>query len=167
MDGYRRRLLDRLLIEVDRAERGIAICAEAEGDEVGEVEPGDALRAIAAHARASARLIAPLLPPRPAARTAVALAALARALRRLVVIRVLDGERAYRAVLADVHRQLDVVHLIRAIAHREALAGVVGWCDAWLALRTPMLARAGRALAWFADDPVLALHVRPALHLQQ
>ncbi|HTJ45162.1 MAG TPA: hypothetical protein VL463_23815 [Kofleriaceae bacterium] len=163
MSEYRRRLLDRLLLEVDRAERWIALAAEREGDVAGEHEPGDALRAIASHARASARLLAPLLPPRAPARTAVALAAALGALRRLVLLRVFDGERAYRAMLGDLHRELDLVHLLHAVAAREDLPGVTAWCDAWLTLRAPMLARAELALAWFADDPRLALHVRAAL----
>ena len=165
MDGYRRRLLDRLLVEVDRAERWTALCAENEGDAVGEVTPGDALRAIAAHARTSPRSLAPLMPPRRPARTVEVLTSLVRSLRRLILIRVLDGERAYRAVLADLHREIDLVHLIHGVAAREELAGVSAWCDAWLALRAPLVARAELALAWFVDDPHLALHVRPALHL--
>lgn len=144
-----RRLLDKLIREVARAELQAIEHAPREARRLGEVPPVAALHMIARHASAMRpRFVAMAnahdlkLPRRGATRST---------LRGILVDRIHDAERAFRTALLDLRHGADLVQLMRETARREQVFGVIRWCDDWLAERRVLIARGEAQLAWYAD----------------
>ena len=81
-------------------------------------------------------------------------------LRHLVVDRVIDDERSFRTALLDLRHGVDVIKLLREVARRELLFGVIRWCDDWLRARRPLVACVEAQLAWYAGQPTIVIGVR-------
>jgi len=151
MQSDRRRLLDKLLRELQRSETQAIEHPSREGRRLGETAPVLALREVALHAQQlRPRLVHALdghalVPGRVSATFST--------LRQLVVGRVYDAERSFRGALLDLRHGVDVVRVLRDVARLEELFALIRWCDDWLAARRTLVARVEAQLAWFAEQP--------------
>lgn len=149
-----RRLLEKLIREIGRSELQAIDHPAREAKRIGERPPVLALRDVALHAAVMrARFDALLLAHDiPVHRNGIG--ATLATLRHLVVDRVVDDERSFRTALLDLRHGIDVVKLLREVARREVLFGVIRWCDDWLGARRTLVARVEAQLAWFAERTV-------------
>ena len=156
------RLLEKLLREIARAEVLAIEAPEREARRIGEAPPIAALVAVAEHAELMHGRFAWLLERHELALhlTRGPLGSTLSSLRHLVVDRVVNAERAYRSVLLELRHGLDVVKLLREIARREKLFGLIRWCDDWLTARRTLVTRAEAQLPWFVEQEQLA-ELRP------
>lgn len=137
-------------------------------ERLGDVPPSIALRAVAAHANealdelpklAKVRGI-PLAAPGQLAADALA------AVRRLLVDRLVDHERAYRATLLEMRRGLDLVRTLRAAADDEGDDDLAAFCDRWLPVRERLVSGVAAELPWLARHPAFGrMHPVPAFGL--
>jgi hypothetical protein len=149
----RRRLLDKLLRELQRSEAQALEHPSREGRRLGETPPVDALRDVAMHALAMRPRLQLALEGHGLTAGRGGIGATLSTLRQLVTDRIHDAERAYRAALLDLRHGLDVVRVLREVARLEELFGLIRWCDDWLPARRTLIARVEAHLAWFADQP--------------
>jgi hypothetical protein len=156
------RLLDKLVREITRAELQAIDHPVRERRRLGDSPPVQALRDVALHAGAMQPRFETLLRGHDVALHRGGLGATLATLRHLVVERVIDAERAYRTALLDLRHGIDVVKLLRDVARREMLFGVIRWCDDWLGARRTLVARVEAQLAWFAEDAEVAIGISPA-----
>lgn len=149
-----RRLLDKLIHEIGRSERQAIEHASREQKRVGDVPPVEALRDVAVHAsKMRARFLILLTGHDVSSRRG--LGATLATLRDLIFDRSIDPERAFRTALLDLRHGLEVAKLLREVARRQELFGVIRWCDDWLGARRTLVARAEAQLSWFADQEIL------------
>lgn len=131
-----------------------------EARRLGDTPPGDALRAISAHAQAMRPRLDALL-ERRATRRGVRIGALVGELfslaRTLFADRMIDTERSYRGTLLGCDHGTDIVRMLSAIAERDGDQRLALFCKEWLAGRLALLSRARSELAWFAQEPHAAL----------
>jgi hypothetical protein len=146
----RRRLLDKLLRELVRAENHAVDHAPREAKRLGETPPVVALRAVAVHAARMRPRLLHVLDGHALPSSSGALATTFTTLRQLVADRVYDAERAYRSALLELRHGIDIVRVLRDVARLEELFAMIRWCDDWLAARRTLVARVEAQLAWFA-----------------
>jgi len=158
-----RRLLDKLVREITRAELQAIDHPVREGRRIGDSPPVLALRDVALHAGAMQPRFETLLQGHDVALHRGGFGATLATLRHLVVERVVDAERSYRTALLDLRHGIDVVKLLRDVARREMLFGVIRWCDDWLGARRTLVARVEAQLAWFAEDTEVTIGISSAL----
>ncbi|MDQ3364432.1 MAG: hypothetical protein M3680_03295 [Myxococcota bacterium] len=154
----RRRLTDKLIREISRAETQACEHAPREANRIGDVPPVHALREVATHAAAMRARFELLLQGHGIASRTGAGASLA-SLRNLVVDRVVDPERAFRTAVLDLRHGIDVVKLLREIARCDELFGVIRWCDDWLGARRSLVARVEGQLPWFTAQAGVELGI--------
>ena len=152
-----RRLLQRLIRETARSEAQALEHPVRETKRIGPMPPIEALQHVADHAALMQERFARVLEsheleaqaPRGGIATTLA------SLRHLVVDRVVDPERAYRTALLDLRHGLEVVKLLREIARREMVFGLIRWSDDWLRARRTLVARVEAQLGWFAEKEAI------------
>lgn len=152
-------LHDRLLRELAESERETGLhCRHEAGRHEGEV--ADILHEIAAHAeQTEARIRAQIASAPPIAELFTnAVSRTVSSIRTLGVDRVIAHERSYRATLLGVRQSLDTAHLLLAAAERAFRPQIKSLCEAMIAIREPLVARAADAMIWFVDHPSDALH---------
>jgi hypothetical protein len=157
----RRRLLEKLLRELSRAEGHAIEHPAREVKRLGETPPVEALRDIAVHALAMKPRFAQVLDGHGLTTGRGAITATLSSLRHLVTDRIHDAERAYRAALLDLRHGVDVVRVLREVARLEELFALIRWCDDLLAARRTLVARVEAQLQWFAEQALVA---RPRSH---
>jgi hypothetical protein len=161
-----RHLLDKLIRAIGRSETEAIDHPARETKRVGDAAPVIALREVAAHASAMQLRFDDVLRRHeiPVHRSGLAgLGATLVALRYLVVDRVVDAERSFRASLEGLRRGLDLVKLLRDVSRRQELFGVIRWCDDWLGARRTLVAGVEAQLGWFAQQQTTELMFSPAL----
>jgi hypothetical protein len=156
-----RRLLEKLIREITRAEAQALDHPVREAKRVGEVAPVHALREVALHAAIMRPRFEEVITGHGISRHRSGLGASLATLRHLVVDRVIDAERSFRTSLLDLRHGIDVVKLLREVARREELFGVIRWCDTWLGARRTLVARVEAQLAWYAERSVIAREDAP------
>ncbi|HEU0031511.1 MAG TPA: hypothetical protein VFQ53_12820 [Kofleriaceae bacterium] len=57
---------------------------------------------------------------------------------------------------------MEIVKLLREVARRDILFGVIRWCDDWLGARRTLVARVEAQLPWFAEHAGVAIGIDPA-----
>ena len=154
-----RRLLDKLVREITRAELQAVDHPVREARRIGDSPPVLALREVALHAGAMRPRFETLLQGHDVTLHRGGFGATLATLRHLVVERVIDAERSYRTALLDLRHGIDVVKLLRDVARREMLFGVIRWCDDWLCARRTLVAGVEAQLGWFAEDAEIALGI--------
>ncbi|MDB4963523.1 MAG: hypothetical protein JWP01_3522 [Myxococcales bacterium] len=152
-----RRLLEKLIREITRAETQAIDHPVREAKRIGETAPIVSLREVATHAAAMRTRFQDVLHAHEISVHRGTLGATLATLRHLVVDRVIDAERSFRTALLDLRHGIDVVKLLREVARREELFGVIRWCDDWLGARRTLVARVEAQLAWFAEQHALSL----------
>lgn len=157
----RRRLLDKLLRELMRAEVQALDHAPREARRIGESPPVIALRDVAVHALAMRPRLQLALEGHDLASGRGGISATLSTLRQIVTDRMHDAERAYRAALLDLRHGLDVVRVLREVARLEGYFALIRWCDDWLAARRALVSRVAAQLAWFAEQPAVPPEPQP------
>ncbi len=150
-DRKSHRLLEKLIREVTRAEIEANEHAVREGRLLGDAPPVLALRAVSDHANAHRARFFGMLHAHGIVVQRSMFSATIATLRNMVVERVQDPEHAFRSALLDLRHGLDVVRLLREVARREELFGLIRWCDDWLGARRTLLASVEAQLAWFEE----------------
>ena len=148
----RRRLIDKLLREVGRAEAQAIEHAPREIKRVGHTPPTAALFDVARHAATMRPRFEEMMRAHDLPHGRARIRATLSNLRHLVVDRLADAERAYRSALLDLRHGMDVVKLLREAARRETLFGIIRWSDDWLGERRTLVARVEANLGWFAEQ---------------
>jgi len=149
----RRRLLDKLVRELMRAEAQALDHAPREARRIGESPPVLALRDVAAHSISMRDRLALALDGPDLAGCRGGIRAAMSTPHPIGTDRVHDAERAYRSALLDLRHGLDVVQVLREVARLEGLFAVIRWCDDWLPARRTLVSRVEAQLAWFAEQP--------------
>jgi hypothetical protein len=154
----RRRLVDKLVRELVRAEAQALEHPLRESRRIGESPPVTALREVAGHALAMKPRLAQALEGHDLVSSRRGISTTLSTLRQLVTDRIHDSERAYRTSLLDLRHCIEVVRVLRDVARLEQLFAVIRWCDDWLPARRTLVARVEAQLAWFAaqsfiDEP--------------
>ena len=151
----RRRLLDKLLRELVRAEAHAIEHAPREAKRIGEMPPVQALRDVAAHALSMRPRFGVVIEGHALAPARGGIGGTLSTLRQLVTDRIHDAERAYRGALLDLRHGVDVVRVMREVARHEELFALIRWCDDWLLARRTLVARVEAQLAWCAAQPAV------------
>lgn len=157
----RRRLLDKLIREITRAELQAIEHPVRESRRIGDSPPVQALRDVAMHAGAMRPRLETILDGHEVSLQRAGFGATLATLRHLVVDHVVDAERSYRTALLDLRHGLDVAKLLREVARRDMVFGLIRWCDDWLAARRTLVARVEAQLAWFAEDEGITIRLSP------
>jgi hypothetical protein len=150
-----RRLLDKLIREISRAETQATEHAPREAKRIGDVPPVLALRDVATHAAVMRSRFVEMLSAHEIRLGRTGIGATLATLRHLVVDRVTDAERSFRTALLDLRHGVELVKLLREIARREVLFGVIRWCDDWLGARRTLVARVEAQLEWFPEQALM------------
>jgi hypothetical protein len=154
------RLKQKLCRELSQSEHSAIVQPRREARRLGDIPPGDALRAIAAHAEAMRPRLDALLVKR-ATQRGVRIGALVGEMfslvRHFIADRVIDTQRSYRGTLLGLDHGADIVRMLAAISHRDGDERLAAFCAEWLEQRLALLERARRELVWFAKEPRAAL----------
>jgi hypothetical protein len=153
MQSDRRRLLDKLLRELQRSETSAIEHAPREARRIGESAPVLALRDVGVHAQQLRPRLHRALDGHALATSEGRLSGTFSTIRNLVADHVYDAERAFRGALLDLRHGIDVVRVLREVARLEELFALIRWCDDWLSARRTLVARVEAQLAWFAEQP--------------
>ncbi len=156
-----RKLREKLCRELSQSEHSAIAQPRREAKRLGDVPPARALLAIAQHAESQRARFDALAAARGAGRVGLGLGKwigeLFSLLRHYLFDRLIDTERSYRGTLLGVTHGVDIVRLLSAVATREGDAHLLGFCEEWLNTRLSLLSLAQEQLAWFADQPQLAV----------
>jgi len=151
-----RRLLEKLIRDILRAETQAIDHPVREAKRIGDAPPVVALQEVATHAAAMRARFLRVLATNEISLPTGTLGATLATLRHLVVDRVVDPERSFRTVLYDLRHGVDIVKLLRVVTRNIGLFGVIRWCDDWLGARRTLVACVEAQLAWFAEREVRA-----------
>jgi hypothetical protein len=155
-----RKLEQKLCRELSQSEHSAIVQPRREARRLGDVPPAHALLAISEHAKAVRPRLDALIERRTSARgieIGRALGELFSVVRTFVVDQMIDTERSYRGTLLGLDHGIDIVRMLAVISARDGDEHLAMFCDEWLTQRLALVDRARGELAWFADQPTLAL----------
>lgn len=152
-------LVATLLPEAFQTEEAAASHGPREAERLGEVPPSHAMLAIAEHATRALRELKKLVELRGYGEPtgAAGIGRLFSNLRNFGTDLVLCSEKSYRATLLGLHHGIDTILLLEDAAVANGDEGLADFCSKWLAERTSLVAEAERDLAWFAQNPDIAM----------
>lgn len=156
------RLLEKLIRETLRSEAQAVDYPVRETKRIGEAPPVVALHEVATHAAGMRTRLLAVLNDNEVPINKGSLGATLASLRHLVVDRVSDPERSFRTALLELRHGLDAVKLLRDVARRVELFGVIRWCDDWLGARRTLVARVEAQLVWFTEQETRARSSLPS-----
>jgi hypothetical protein len=162
------KLCTKLCRELAQSERSAVVQPQREARRLGDVSPAHALLAIAEHAKElRPRFEALMVKRQPnGIKIGRAFGELFSMIRHAIADRVIDAERSYRGTLLGLRHGVDVVRLLREVALREHDTYLMRFCDEFLIERVALIEGAEQALAWFAEQPALAIRSGMRLALQ-
>jgi hypothetical protein len=152
--------LERSLLSLARAafktERTAMRHCQREADRIRHTAPVGTLLAIAQHAQASLGLL-PSVMERDGLTIGLhdghdepnVFAELREALSGLW----LEGARAFRAMLLNLRHGIELMRNVAASASASRRLALAGFCEAWIATRTSLLAQAESELLWLLEHP--------------
>ena len=156
-----RRLKEKLCRELSQSEQSAIVQCRREARRLGDIPPARALLAISEHAARNRPRLDSLIEGRRATVRGVELGKLVgtlfSTLRHYLFDRLIDTERSYRGTLLGLDHGVDIVHMLAAITLRDGDEHLGMYCAEWLMERTALVQRARAELAWFAEQPKLAL----------
>lgn len=158
-------LVATLLPEAFQTEQSAASHCAREAERLGDASPSHAMLAIAEHATRTLRELTKLVELRGYGEPtgAAGIGRLFSNLRNFGTDLVLSSEKSYRATLLGLHHGIDTVMLLEDAAIANGDQGLADLCSKWLSERTSLVAEAERDLAWFAQNPELAMsRAKPA-----
>lgn len=156
-----RKLKEKLCRELSQSEHSAIVQPRREARRLGEIPPAKALLAVSQHAAAVRPRLDSLIEGRRATVRGVevgrAVGEVFSLLRHYLFDRIIDTERSYRGTLLGLDHGIDIVHMLAAITLRDGDEHLGMFCAEWLVERTALVQQARAELAWFADQPKLAL----------
>lgn len=153
------KLVATLLPEALQAETSAAIHCGREAERLGGVPAGVAMRAVAEHAERTLPDLRDLVEGR-GQKSAYAGRPIGRTLssvRELATDIVISQEKSYRGTLLGIHHGLVTFMLLEDAATATSEQVLADFCSEWLAERATLTATVERDLAWFAQNPQIAL----------
>jgi putative NIF3 family GTP cyclohydrolase 1 type 2 len=76
----------------------------------------------------------------------------------------IDSERSYRGTLLGMRHGVDVLRLLHDFAEAVGKQDLRQFCEAWLAVRVPLVQQVDEQLRWFAQNPDEAVKIaRPLM----
>lgn len=147
--------LSNLMRELFQTERSAKEHPTVEAERLGDVPPAHAMRAVAEHAEAALADLPRLAKAHdlPDSAGGEAAGKALSILRDTFGDLLLSVEKSYRGTLLGMRHGVDLVELIREVAHGEGIPELAAWCSAWLDRRRPLVEAAAKELAWFATHP--------------
>lgn len=158
-EAAHRELMVELFRELFQAERSAADHCVREAERLGDVGPAAVLRTIAVHALQSLNEL-PLLASAeglPASGVAQALGSFFSTVRTTALDWLVQEQISYRGTLLGLRHGLDVARLLGHTADETMSEGLGEWCGEWVLAREPLVRVATEELAWFAQNPHLAI----------
>ncbi len=155
------KLTKTLFPEVFQTENSAVLHPEREAKRLGgATPPARAMRAISAHATAALRRLHALAAKRgrdSAESGGLAIGRLFSILRAFGSDLVLSSEKSYRATILGARHGLGVFMLLEQAALVEGDRELADFCAEWIAERSKLVEGAERELAWFAQNPDVAM----------
>jgi hypothetical protein len=152
------KLAAKLCRELAQSEHSALVHPRREAKRLGDVLPAHALLAIAEHAEHTRPRLEAILKKRGVGHgVGQSVGSAFSAMRHALFDRMIDKERSYRGTLLGFHHGIDILRLLREVALRREDTLLVKFCDELLIERLALIERAEQALAFFADEPALAL----------
>jgi hypothetical protein len=158
----------KLLRELFQCEHDVATHPAREARRFGDTPPGIALRAIANHGAVALGQLSLISRHGTEARAKLGhlVGEVVSLTRYLFVDRLIDAERSYRATLLGLKHGIDVIRMLREVAERDGDLALSLWCEDTLIERESLVHEAEMAMAWFAEEPRMALRSGAALALR-
>ena len=159
MSDPRVRLRDKVCRELAQAEHDARLHTRREAKRLGDCPPARALLAIAEHADDVELALVKLTKHRQSIglRLARIVAKVFSGMRHLVIDRLIDRERSYRATLLGLKHGMDTLRLLREVVTITGDVALLKFCDLVMVERLCLLEDAEQALVWFAEQPEVAL----------
>jgi hypothetical protein len=162
------KLCAKLCRELAQSEQSAMTHPRREAKRLGDISPAHALLAIASHADALRPRFEALMAKRQPKGIKVgrAFGRAFSAIRQLFADRLIDTERSYRGTLLGFRHGIDATRLLREVALRAHDTHLVKFCDEFLVDRVSLVEDAEQALAWFAEQPAMAIRSGARLALE-
>jgi len=152
------KLRNKLCRELAQSEHDAKTHCAREARRYGAYPPGKVLRAVSEHARElEPRLTTVWRDQGVGVSAGRAVGEAFSSIRHLIVDRVLDAERSYRATLLGLRHGLDAARLLRSVLAEQRDVAAIAICDTLIEGRARLLTRLEDQLRWFAAHPELAL----------
>lgn len=153
------KLVRLLLPEAFQTEESARVHPAREAKRLGKVPPSEPMLAIARHARRSLDELGRLAVARGRAgsRSGTWIGRLFSIVRDLTTDLVMSSEKSYRGTILGLHHGLGVFNLLEDAAIVSGDQELADFCARLIAERAKLVADAERELAWFAQNPELAL----------
>ena len=153
----RRDLFQKLGRELLQTETSAVVQGHREASRLPGTPAAEALVRISRHAEASLAELPPSFQYGGSLGLSPLLGQLFSGIRQLVVDRMTDRERSYRATLRGMRHGIDVVRLLAPLARAQREAAFESWCIEWLYTREELVEQATAQLEWFAMHPRQAI----------
>ena len=152
-------LVTTLFRELFQSEQSALEHPRVEAQRLGDVPPAAPMYAIAAHAESTLPEIRALAAERelPAVEAGRAFGSAFSTLRQYAADLLLSHEKSYRGTILGARHGIDLVILLEDVATEAEDPLLAAWCGGWLEVRRPLVERAAGELAWFAENPDLAM----------
>lgn len=153
------KLIAVLLPEAFQAEEATISHCGREAERLGSVSAGTAMRAVVEHARRTLPVLRGVADAR-GQKSAYAGTAVGRTLsnvRDLATDIALSQEKSYRGTLIGIQHGLATFMLLEDAAVARSEQQLADFCAEWLAERSKLTADVERDMAWFAQNPEVAL----------
>lgn len=149
-------LLESLMRELFQTEESAVSHPRVEAERLGgSTPPGRAMLAVAAHAKEALAELPRLARAHdlPVSAGGLAVGKIFSITRDALADLLLTSEKSYRGTVLGMRHGVDLVELMRYLAHKEGDLEIEAWCSEWLARRRPLIEAAARELSWFAANP--------------
>ena len=155
----RDKLRAKLCRELAQSEHSAAFHCKREAKRLGDVPPAHALLAIAHHAQSMRMRFEEIAKKKPTMGMALgrAVGEVFSILRHAVFDRVIDVERSYRGTMLGAKHGLDVARLLREVALVSRETEMIDIINEWLPEREALVRKAEEQLAFFAEEPRMAI----------
>jgi hypothetical protein len=165
--GSLQRLLRNLTRELFQTEVSASRHCRREAKRLVDTPPSRAMLAVAEHADMVLNDLPPLANRHdlPVSRGGMATGALFSAVREHIADHLVEAERSYRGTLLGMRHGVDLVRLVRHVAAEQGDREIAAFCDNWLSIRVPLVARVEEQLVWFAQHSHRAMALARPLPL--
>jgi hypothetical protein len=155
----REKLRSKLCRELAQSEHSAIYHSTREAKRLGDVPPAHALLAIAEHARSYQKRFEIVAKEHPTLGLSIgrAVGEVFSLLRHVIFDRMIDVERSYRGTILGAKHGTDVARLLREVALVDHEAAMIDFVNAWLSEREALVRAAETQLAFFAEEPKIAI----------
>ena len=130
-----------------------------EARRLGGAAPASPMLAVTGHAKTSLVRLERLASARgqSSSRAGTLLGQLFSIVRNVTTDLVMSAEKSYRGTILGMHHGMGVFHLLEDAAIVSGDQELADFCSEWLSVRAGLIAACERELAWFAQNPDVAL----------